>query len=536
MNWQVTSQIHGGHQSSPATMEEYRTLAAALDDAGGKLIAQAQAWSQAALDLGSERYSVPLCTTLQTGIPHTAPADHATLPYVRLIAACQRRAKEMSDSGWKLKGMADLVTRAQSLYAEAERTVRRGITELTQAGTQLRPGWATYIMGALAVGGLVGSWVHEGAPNLATSSWATAPFQQGYLSGIGSMIAGVEIGKGVVHTDEVNQAAEKIGRFSAPLKNLLQGVELHLTRVEANAPVVRESRSVSESLENLRRLGEERLGKIDLDSGLTYATIAVQRYEKADGTNAWLVTIPGTDGFFDSPFGWEQNVELMSDDAERRTRADSARMVVEAMERAGIGRDEPVAIVGHSQGGIVAAAIASDQSERFDIRHVVTAGSPIANHPIPSKTWVTAIEIKDELVASLDGADNPATEQWMTIQGTVMPADDPVYPTLNDDGSCTPATGTNVRGLSPYAGTPVADPKETQELSHWLKYHQAAYRNASDLGSPAVVAHEEHFADVIAGELKETQYYEGRMRMWGDYGPKERITTVTSGQTAPSSP
>ena len=62
----------------------------------------------------------------------------------------------------------------------------------------------------------------------------------------------------------------------------------------------------------------------------------------------------------------------MSSDPEQRMHADSARMVLEAMERAGIGKGEPVALIGHSQGGIVAAAIASDMADRYTFEHVVT--------------------------------------------------------------------------------------------------------------------------------------------------------------------
>lgn len=60
-------------------------------------------------------------------------------------------------------------------------------------------------------------------------------------------------------------------------------------------------------------------------------------------------------------------------------------MVQEAMKQAGIKSNEPVALIGHSQGGIVAATIASDLKDDYDIEHVVTAGSPVANHPIPEK-------------------------------------------------------------------------------------------------------------------------------------------------------
>lgn len=534
MNWQVVSQVHGGHQSSPATVEEFESVAAALADAGARLASQARVWDEASLDIGSRRYSVPLCTTLSSGTPHTAQAGHVTLPYARLIAACKRRAEELRNASRELTELSGLVASVNNRYADAERLVRDGVDRTVQTATQLFPLFTTGIMVQMAAAGLLGSWIVEGKPNPAAASLATAPFQQGYISGIGSNLVGVSVGLGLFLDNEVNLAATKVGSVSKPFKDLLQGDELHLKRVEPFNDVVLESKSVSDSLENLRRLAEERLGKIDLHSGLTYATIAVQRYERADGTNAWLVTVPGTDGIDDSPFGWAQNVELMSNVRHRRRNADSARMVVEAMERAGIGRDDPVAIVGHSQGGIVAAAIASDESERFNIQHVVTAGSPIANHPIPSKTWVTSIEIKDELVASLDGADNPATEQWMTVQGTVMPSGGAKGPTLNEDGSCSPDGGWNVAGGTPYAGAVVNDPAQVRELSHWLKYHQAAYQNASDKGSHAVVTHEEHFAGVIAGELKETQYYEGRMSMFGDQGVTTRPNRVSSGEIMPA--
>ena len=57
----------------------------------------------------------------------------------------------------------------------------------------------------------------------------------------------------------------------------------------------------------------------------------------------------------------------------------------------------------------------------------------------------------------------------------------------------------------------MADAPKTKEISHWLKYHQAAYRNATDLARPPVDAHERHFQQIIDGELIDTRYYEGRM-------------------------
>ena len=81
---------------------------------------------------------------------------------------------------------------------------------------------------------------------------------------------------------------------------------------------------------------------------------------------------------------------------------------------------------------------------------------------------------------------------------------------MHSDGSCTPGA-TPITGLTPYDAASVAGSTNGRELSHWLKYHQAAYRNATDLGSPAVDAHERHFQQIIDGELIDTRYYEGRM-------------------------
>ncbi|NMM96883.1 hypothetical protein G1C98_1619 [Bifidobacterium sp. DSM 109960] len=536
MGWQVTSYIYGGHQSAPATQEDYRRVATSLDDAGGKLVAHGIAWRQAAMDLARDRASVPLCpvisgesavpvasrsvavtgcvasspttgamaSSLSSGSIGTASAmgtagttTHGTLPYERLIALCNENARNCDADGMQLRKMADLLVRAHSLYSEAEWKARRAFNETGQTVTKAFPGWTSLGMLGLILGGLGASWINEGKPKPSAASWVTAPFQEGYLSGIGSLISGTSFAKGLFSTDEVNQSAGKISKYSAPLKNVAQGNTLTVRRVRSTVDMVGPSTSVAESLENLRRLGED---KYKLGSGLQYATIAVQRYKREDGTNAWLVTIPGTDGHADSPFGWEQNIELMSDDPEQRKQADSSRMVVEAMRKAGIRSDEPVALIGHSQGGIVAAQIAADRADEYNISHVVTAGSPVANHPIPEKTWVTSIEMNDELVAALDGAQNPQTENWLTVRATVEPS----APQVVEDGVIIPRS-------NPYAAAQVPTASEGQELSHWLKYHQAAYQNASDLGSPAVEKHERHFAGVIDGKLRETLYYEGRM-------------------------
>ena len=345
-------------------------------------------------------------------------------------------------------------------------------------------------MAMSALGYVIGS-INEGKSNpiylLDSLDWA----QEGIMGAAGTALSGYGKVAGLLHTDEVNHAAGTISKASSRGYNLIQGNNLTVTRVRPKNIVVRESHSVGEAMEDLRRLAEERLGKADLNSGLDYGTIAISKYRKANGTNSWLVTIPGTDGKRDSPFGWPQNVELMSSDSKQRMEADSARMVQEAMKQAGINSDEPVALIGHSQGGIVAATIASDLKDDYDVKHVVTAGSPVANHPIPNKTWVTSVEMDDELVAALDGAPNPNSEHWLTVRGTASKSDN------NPE--------------STFEGTPVTNAPDNKEITHWLKYHQAAYQNATDMGSSAVKTHERHFDEILDGDLQEVMYFEGRM-------------------------
>lgn len=122
---------------------------------------------------------------------------------------------------------------------------------------------------------------------------------------------------------------------------------------------------------------------------------------------------------------WYTNFELMSADERQRGTAESLRFLDETMKQAGIQPDDPVEIVGHSQGGIIAAAAATDFQDKYDIQHIATLGSPIANFEIPEKTRVTAIEMDDEGIAALDGEANPHTENWLTIRCSVHEEDAP---------------------------------------------------------------------------------------------------------------
>ncbi|MGF1645739.1 MAG: hypothetical protein ACFCVF_02285 [Kineosporiaceae bacterium] len=152
----------------------------------------------------------------------------------------------------------------------------------------------------------------------------------------------------------------------------------------------------------------------------TVRVVEVRR-ERDDGRpgSAWIVHVPGTQEWAvesaagGTPFDLTGNLHLMAGGRTAGTRAVTAAMTV-----AGVPPDEPVLLVGHSQGGLVAAAVAADPAvrRRFAVSHVVTAGSPVAAVGVPPDVRVLSLEHTDDLVAGLDGRPNPDRRTWLTVR------------------------------------------------------------------------------------------------------------------------
>ena len=128
-------------------------IAKALDDEAAGFAAIATAWESAALQLQSHRHSAPMCVTLQSGDPSAVVPGHVTAPYAALGNRCYDHATACQRLSDDLRGAADLLIRAHSLYSQAEMTARRMFTELLQAGTQAKPGYAAAGVAAVAAGG-----------------------------------------------------------------------------------------------------------------------------------------------------------------------------------------------------------------------------------------------------------------------------------------------------------------------------------------------------------------------------------------------
>lgn len=492
MTRQVRSSIYGG-AVTVADQAEYQRLHSALNAQSAAMASSASRWTQAACTLAAQRERLVWCPAAAQAAEPSAPLH--TDQRARIDAArdasdvMARRCRALADECTQL---ADLVARAHSLYAEAEMRNTRIVNRAVSALAVRHPVATGIAVGALAVAGGMYGWATEGSFNWAYASKATSWAQEGIVSGIGAACGG----PGGFPTPltglpgrSINDTAAAASPLLSHVCGVVQGTSLRMRQVGSTDMTVGGASGIQDALHDLRRLGQANSAGTASGDGLAYGTIAISQYRRQDGSQAWLVTIPGTDGQKDSPFGWVQNAELMSASAAQRRDADSARLVVQAMRQAGVRPEDPVALVGHSQGGIVAAALASDYADSYRIEHVVTAGSPIANHPIGSGTWVTSVEMDDELVAALDGASNPANDHWVTIRGTVTDGD--------NDGLCT--------------GRAIDDSDGPYRLTHDLKYHEAALGHAIDLGSPAVQQHNEHFRETIAGDYVGTTYWQGRM-------------------------
>lgn len=142
----------------------------------------------------------------------------------------------------------------------------------------------------------------------------------------------------------------------------------------------------------------------------------------------FLVIIPGTQTFttapVKNPYTMTQNLHLMA-----YGQASNFQAALTAIESTrthlGIPPDlvVPTMAYGHSQGGIIAAALARHEPfrSRHNLTHVFTTGAPIAGRVFPRKTHFFAIEHIEDLIPKLDLTPNPAQRNVLTMLTRVVP-------------------------------------------------------------------------------------------------------------------
>ena len=148
--------------------------------------------------------------------------------------------------------------------------------------------------------------------------------------------------------------------------------------------------------------------------------IDVRVVTHADGRTAYVVDVPGTQDWA-LPAGTPNpqtndlgtNVRVLGGDTSTRQEA-----IAEALRRAGADSTDPVMLVGHSQGGMVAAQAAHDAGTPafdYNVTTVITAGSPIARADVPPSVQLLALENEHDIVPRLDGRANDDDPHVTTV-------------------------------------------------------------------------------------------------------------------------
>jgi hypothetical protein len=152
-------------------------------------------------------------------------------------------------------------------------------------------------------------------------------------------------------------------------------------------------------------------------------TVEVQTITGPDGGVRHVLYLPGTDDF-NAPWDQDGDVRDLETDLDNMGgRPDAYQQgILDALHQAGVGPDEPLLVVGHSLGGMEAAALAAHH-HGYHVTDVVTAGSPTAQvGGFPSGTHVLSLEQQGDVVPELDGAPNPDSVAQTTVTFDAHPA------------------------------------------------------------------------------------------------------------------
>lgn len=135
----------------------------------------------------------------------------------------------------------------------------------------------------------------------------------------------------------------------------------------------------------------------------SHGDVRVTRVDNGTGTPAYVVSIPGTETWSPSASATGRdltaNLQLVAGNPTA-----AAQSVELALQQADIPPGAPVMLVGHSQGGIIAATLASDPAfvERYGVTNVLTYGAPIDHVTIDPSVRVLQVQHGFDVVPRLD--------------------------------------------------------------------------------------------------------------------------------------
>lgn len=187
---------------------------------------------------------------------------------------------------------------------------------------------------------------------------------------------------------------------------LLPGV-----RVESSTTA---PRSVADLVDHARQLSE----LSGPDHPELNGTLELQTLTGPGGDTRHVLLLPGTDDMTTLPWTEDGDVRDMGTNLRLVGGLDNsyADGVLDALAQAGVG-DDPVLVVGHSQGGMLAADLLASAAEHgVPISHAVTLGSPTGQlDGFPAGSHVLSLEHRGDVVPLLDGVANPDSVEQVTV-------------------------------------------------------------------------------------------------------------------------
>ncbi|MGN7701726.1 PGAP1-like alpha/beta domain-containing protein [Cellulosimicrobium sp. 22601] len=471
--------VRGG--TEPTAVETAAVVAQAVAlGARADLVAGTVAALRAARDSVDVTTASPTSFAGRLAAPAPFPATsgwdvHATPCWSAEVRAARAAALEAFDLAIGLaqeqeRGLRDLASRLQHAVrvyddADAAATALWQDLALLAVGGFSPVGAATAgLIGILSLGtvGVLHSFL-EGRPSALRVVTSGESLHPATIRALSRAIGLLDADRPWYRMPTVGNGASVLRGLAQPLRDrFLPDPDVRLVDAPRDLPTPTDVRSA--------------LGAVDALA--TDSTLSVQRIVKDDGTPTWVVAIPGTQpGNLRSVFTMTSNYDLMDDDPAVRAQADSTRAVLEAMRQAGIGPDDDVVLVGHSQGGMIAATVAAATVGTYSVRHVVTAGSPVAGHALPPGVKGTHLETQGEGISDLDGAENRATPDRVTVTGTL------------------PAPG----------GGP------SLEWPHSVHFHQEVLDAAVEVGDRGLEEHLDDVERLLDGQAEEPLVYEARL-------------------------
>ena len=155
------------------------------------------------------------------------------------------------------------------------------------------------------------------------------------------------------------------------------------------------------------------------------------------GARRWLVSLPGT---AHTDFATDENPADMESNTREMIGLESAmrlglvEAVHDAMIRDGVAEDElcaqPVLICGHSQGGIVAVALAAmDPAQAgLDVQAILATGTPGRRRRIRPEVVMVSVAHDQDVIPSMDGAPDRFPDHRVGVRRTlVRPKKSPLY-------------------------------------------------------------------------------------------------------------